>query len=169
MKMAYKKINPEELQFNPFEKIGKEWLLITAGNQNKYNTMTASWGGVGVLWNKNVVTIYLRPQRYTKEFIDRESTFSLTFFSEEYRNALKFCGTKSGRNYDKAKETGLTPNFDYAAPTFEEGQLTLICKKLYMQDMLPDCFLDNEIDKNYPNKDYHIMYIGEITEAYIAE
>ncbi len=167
--MSYRKIDLKELSFNPFERIGKDWLLITAGDSSRYNTMTASWGGVGVLWNKNVATVYIRPQRYTKEFVDQSDTFSLTFFNETHREALTFCGKYSGRDYDKAKETGLTPDFDYAAPTFQEGNLVLICKKLYAQELSPNCFLDDSISKNYPNKDYHTMYIGEILEAYIQE
>lgn len=164
--MTYETIETKDLILNPFEKIGKEWLLITAGTEKKYNTMTASWGGVGVLWNKNVATIYIRPQRYTKEFVDAADTFSLTFFDEAYRKALAFCGKYSGRDVDKVKETGLTPDFSYAAPTFQEGSLVLICKKLYAQELSPACFLDSSIEQNYPGKDYHTMYIGEIIEAY---
>lgn len=167
--MSYQKIDIKELSCNPFEKIGKEWLLITAGDKGHYNTMTASWGGVGVIWNKNVATVYIRPQRYTKEFVDANDTFSLTLFGEGYRDALTVCGRKSGRDCDKVSEAGLTPNFDYAAPTFAEGELVLICKKLYAQELTPESFLDPDIEKNYPNRDYHTMYIGEILEAYIKE
>lgn len=164
--MEYRKTELKDLSFRPFEQIGKEWMLITAGDQKKFNTMTASWGGVGVLWNKNVATVYIRPQRYTKEFIDAGDTFSLTFFGEGYREALTLCGRKSGRDCNKVEEAGLTPVFDYAAPTFQEGKLVFICKKLYAQEMTPDCFLFDEIENNYPNKDYHTMYIGEILEVY---
>ena len=167
--MSYRKIELQDLNLNPFTRIGKDWLLITAGTKEHYNTMTASWGGVGVLWNKNVATIYIRPQRYTKEFVDANDTFSLTFFDETYKKALSFCGSKSGRDYDKAKETGLTPDFSYAAPTFAEGNLVFICKKIHSQEIDPACFLDADIEKNYPQKDYHTMYIGEILEAYIKE
>ncbi len=167
--MSYRKIELQELSINPFEKIGKEWLLITAGDREKYNTMTASWGGVGVLWNKNVATIYIRPQRYTKEFVDQKDTFTLTFFDDSYRDALTFCGRNSGRDHDKAAETGLTPCFDYAAPTFAEGRLVFVCKKLYAQELSPNCFLEHGIAKNYPDHDYHTMYIGEIIEAYVKD
>ena len=107
--MAFIEVAVEELQFNPFTKIGKEWLLITAGDEKKCNTMTASWGGVGVIWNKNVVTTYIRPQRYTKEFVDANETFTIAFFDEAYRKALSLCGTVSGRGRDKIKDAGLTP------------------------------------------------------------
>ena len=164
-----KAIEPNLIKDNFIEIIGKEWMLVSAGDKDKFNMMTASWGGVGVLWNKDVATIYIRPQRYTKEFVDANDTFSLTFFDETYKKALSFCGSKSGRDYDKAKETGLTPNFEYSAPTFEEGNLVFICKKIHAQTIDPACFLDADIEKNYPQKDYHTMYIGEILEAYVAE
>ena len=91
--MAFKEVKAEELQFNPFTKIGKEWMLITAGTEEKYNTMTASWGGVGVIWGKDVVTAYIRPQRYTKEFVDANDTFTISFFPEGYKKALSLCGS----------------------------------------------------------------------------
>lgn len=167
--MAYRKTDPTALALNPFEAIGKDWFLITAGDASSYNTMTASWGGFGVIWNKNTATVYLRPQRYTKEFIDRSDTFSLTFFEEEHRPTLALCGKKSGRDCDKAAEAGLTPCFDYPAPTFAEGKLVLICKKLYHQELTPDGFAVEELSSNYPNEDYHTLYIGEILEAYLKE
>ena len=95
--MAFKEVKAEDLQWNPFTKIGKEWLLITAGTEEKINTMTASWGGVGVIWGKNAVTTYIRPQRYTKEFVDHNDTFTISFYSEAYRKALSLCGSVSGR------------------------------------------------------------------------
>ena len=98
--MAFKEVKIEELSFNPFTKIGKEWMLITAGNEEKCNTMTASWGGVGVMWGKNAVTAYIRPQRYTKEFVDREEAFTISFYDEKYRKALNLCGTVSGKDTD---------------------------------------------------------------------
>ena len=96
--MGFKEMKAEELQFNPFTKIGKEWMLVTAGDEEKHNTMTASWGAMGIMWGKNVATVYIRPQRYTKEFIDKEERFTVSFFSEEYRQALEVCGSKSGRD-----------------------------------------------------------------------
>ena len=104
--MALKEVKIEDLTFNPFTKIGKEWMLITAGNEEKHNTMTASWGGVGIMWGMNVATAYIRPQRYTKGFVDAEDMYTLSFFQEEYRKALNLCGTKSGRDCDKDKEAG---------------------------------------------------------------
>ena len=95
--MSFREVKPEELTMNPFTKIGKEWLLITAGNEEKCNTMTASWGAMGVMWGKNAVTVYIRPQRYTKEFVDREETFTISVLGEDYRKALNYCGTVSGK------------------------------------------------------------------------
>ena len=164
--MAFQEISVEQLKDNPFTLINKDWMLITAGNQESHNTMTASWGGVGELWGKYVSTIYIRPQRYTLEFLEREDTYSLCFFDPEYRPALNLCGSKSGRDVDKDKETGLTPCFDQAAPYYQEARLVLICRKLYKQDLAEESFLDREIfEKCYPNRDLHRMFIGEIVKV----
>jgi len=164
--MSLKKINIKQLSFNPFTKIGKEWMLITSGDAEKHNTMTASWGGVGILWGKSVATVYIRPQRYTFEFVEKNSYYSLCFFDESHRAALNFCGSKSGRNFDKAKETGLTPNFSELAPYYEEADIVFICKKLYRQDLDKAAFISEEIpDTIYPTGDFHRIYIGEIVEV----
>lgn len=168
--MAWKEIAIEELKFNPFTKIGKEWLLITAGDENGHNTMTASWGGLGIMWGKNVATIYIRPQRYTKEFVDKNERLTLTFFKDEYRKALSFCGTKSGRDYNKDKEAGLTPFYVDGTTAYEEAEMVFVCKKQYHQEMNPECFDVTENDtKWYPEKDYHTMYIVEIEKVLVKE
>lgn len=168
--MNFKEIKIEDLQMNPFTKIGKEWTLITAGNEEAHNTMTASWGGVGVLWNKNVATVYIRPQRYTKEFVDSNDTFTLTFFDEKYRDALTLLGRKSGRDGDKIAEAGLTPCPVDETTAFEEANLVLVCKKLYADEIKPECFINREADeKNYPEKDYHTLYIAEITRVLVRK
>jgi flavin reductase (DIM6/NTAB) family NADH-FMN oxidoreductase RutF len=165
--MKLNKINPEEIGDNPFTLIGTDWMLITGGVIKSFNTMTASWGGLGVLWNKRVCYIFVRPTRYTYEFIEQRDVFTLSFFEEEYRNALNFCGTKSGRNVDKIAKTGLSPVEDQSgAVYFDEARLVLVCKKIYFQNIIPEQFLDPEIDKNYPEKDYHRMYVGQILQAY---
>lgn len=166
--MAFKEVKIEELQFNSFTKIGKEWLLITAGDEEKHNTMTASWGGVGVLWGKNVVTTYIRPQRYTKEFVDAQDVFTITFFGENYRKALALCGKVSGRDADKIKEAGLTPYFVDGTTAFEEAEMVLVCRKLYADEIKPEKFIATENDERwYPEKDYHTMYIAEITKVLV--
>ena len=108
--MVFKETDISSLEFNPFDKISKQWMLVTAGDGEASNTMTASWGGVGIMWGKPVATVYIRPQRYTKEFIDKNEYFTLSFLPEEYRKALSVCGSVSGRNVaDKWKEAGLHP------------------------------------------------------------
>jgi flavin reductase (DIM6/NTAB) family NADH-FMN oxidoreductase RutF len=165
--MKFQEISIETLEFNPFNKISKEWMLITAGDEKKSNTMTASWGGVGIMWGKNVVTAYIRPQRYTKEFVDANDTFTISFLPEEYRKALSVCGSVSGKNVeDKWKEAGLTPYYVDGTTAVEEADLIFVCKKQYHQTMKPECFDVTENDsKWYPEKDYHEMYIAEIVKV----
>ena len=148
-KMAFKEVKIEELSFNPFTKISKEWMLITAGDEEKHNTMTASWGGVGIMWGMNVATAYIRPQRYTKEFVDAEDMFTLSFFKEDYRKALNLCGSKSGRDCDKDKEAGLTPYYTDGTTAYEEADLIFVCRKLYAQEMKPECFTVDGPDEKW--------------------
>lgn len=165
-----KEIKIEELKDNPFKLIGSDWMLITAKKDDKVNTMTASWGGVGILWNKSVATIYVRPQRYTKEFIDNEEYFSLCVLPEDLRNVLNYCGSHSGRDFDKIKECNLTVKETEGVPYFEESRLVLVCKKLYAQDMAEDSFIQKDlVEKNYSQKDFHTMYIAEIVKVMIDE
>lgn len=164
----FKEISPLSLTNNVFKLIGSDWMLITAGTMEAYNTMTASWGGLGVLWNKNICFCVIRPHRYTYSFIERSDYFSLSFFQEKDKEILNFCGTQSGKNVNKAAETGLTPVVgDSGAVFFDEASIVLECKKIYFQDMNPEYFLDMDIHKNYPNKDYHRMYIGEILKCLV--
>lgn len=160
----------ESFSSSPFSLIGKEWMLITAGNPKEFNTMTASWGGLGVLWNKPVATLYIRPQRYTKEFVEKNEQFTLSFFDSSYKKALSYCGTHSGRDVDKMKETGLVPEALGESVAFKQAKMVLLCKKLYQQDMEEGCFLDTKLIKeNYPQNDLHRIYIGEILEMYTGE
>ncbi len=160
-----KEITIDEFSENPFKLIGSDWMLITAKKGDKTNMMTASWGGIGILWNKPVATIYVRPQRYTKEFIDGEEYFSLCVLPEEYRQVLNYCGTKSGRNEDKVSVSKLTVEDSEMAPYFKESRIVLLCKKLYAQDMSEDSFIDKSlVEKNYKAKDFHTMYVAEINK-----
>ena len=159
-------VDPKQLNENVFSLIGDKWMLITAGNGEQCNTMTASWGGLGVIWGAPAAICYIRPQRYTKEFVDREEYFTLTFFGEEWRKALSLCGSKSGRDTDKVKECGFTvKTAACGAPYFEEAELVLVCRKRFAQDMDPANIPQDIKEKWYPNHDYHTMYIGEIVEA----
>ena len=156
--MAFREISVEQLKDNPFTLINKDWMLITAGDAEKHNTMTASWGGVGELWGKYVSTIYIRPQRYTLEFVEREEYYSLCFFGPEYRQALSLCGSKDAA-------TGLTPCFDQAAPYYEQARLVFLCRKLYRQDMEESAFLDKGLLEKWYDNDLHRMFIGEIVKV----
>lgn len=173
--MQYKVIKPEELSFNAFEKIGKEWMLISAYDEKKesglpYNTMTASWGGIGVLWNKNVFFCFVRPQRYTKEFIDKSEYITLSFFDESMKKALSHCGRVSGRDRDKIKECGLTPIVENGNVFFEQAKMTIVGKKLFAEEMDEKSFVDRSVIAScYPDKDFHTTYICEIKEIRIAE
>ena len=157
----------ESLEFNPFTKISKEWMLVTAGDEKKSNTMTASWGGVGIMWGKNIATAYIRPQRYTKKFMDETGMYTLSFLSEDYRKALSVCGSVSGKDVeDKWKEAGLHPYAVDGTTAVEEADLIFVCKTQYTQDMKPECFDVKENDEKwYPDKDYHTMYMGEIVKV----
>ena len=168
--MGFREVNAEELNMNPFTKIGKEWLLITAGDQEKCNTMTASWGAMGVMWGKNAVTVYIRPQRYTKEFVDSNEYFTISVLPEKYRNALGYCGRVSGREIDKITEAGLTPYFTDGTTGIGEADMILVCRKMYHDTIKPECFDENQHDEKwYPDKDYHTMYIAEVVRALVKE
>ena len=160
------KITPEKILRNPFDLIGTDWMLITAEKEGKVNTMTASWGGVGVIWNKKVAYIFIRPQRYTKEFVDANDYFSLSVLPDDYRVDLTYLGRVSGRDEDKIARTGLEVAYENGVPYFKASKYVLICKKLYAQDLKGECFIDETLDaKNYPAKDYHTMYVAEIEEV----
>ena len=149
--------------FNPFHTIGKEWFLITAEHNGICNTMTASWGGFGILFGKPVAYIFIRPQRYTKEFVDQESHFSLSVLPETYRKQLNYLGTVSGRTEDKIKQSGLTIERENDIPFFKEAKTVFLCKKLFAQPMEEASFLDPSlIDRWYGEKDFHTIYIAEI-------
>ncbi|HBF87372.1 MAG TPA: flavin reductase [Bacteroidales bacterium] len=162
---SFKNIQLENISENTFKLIGKDWMLITAGDKRNFNTMTASWGGFGILWNKPVVFIFIRPQRYTYEFMENSVDFTLSFFNDEYKDILKLCGTKSGREINKISGIGLTPIESHNTVAFSEAKLILSCKKLYFNDLIPENFINCDIDKNYVLKDYHRMYIGEIAQC----
>lgn len=166
----FTEIKPEELNNSPFQLIGHDWMLITAEHDNRVNTMTASWGGMGVMWGKNVAYIVLRPQRYTKELVDSAETFSLTFFDSSFKNKLSYLGSASGRNEDKISKAELTVLHADNTPYFAQGKLSILCKKLYSQPFKPEYFMAPELDEKwYPQKDYHTLYIAEIQKILMKE
>lgn len=167
----YRSISPEEFNNSPFRLIGKEWLLITAADSEKEsgaNAMTASWGGLGVLWNTPVATIYIRPQRYSYELVEKSDRISLCVMGEEYKKALGFCGTKSGRDLDKLKECGLRAEEIDGVPAIADSNVIMICKKLYADDLKEDKFIDREHLSHYDG-DFHRFYILEIEKILIKQ
>lgn len=162
----FNKISSDDFNFSPFKMIGKDWMLITAEKDGKVNSMTASWGGLGIMWGKNVAFILVRKSRYTKEFIDGSDSFSLSFLDhEKYNKELSYIGSVSGRVEDKLKNAQLTVNYHEEVPFIEEGSKIIICKKMFCQPMEPENFLMDDIDERwYQTKDYHDLYIGQIME-----
>ena len=161
-----REINIRDIKKSAVELISDNWGLVTAGNAEKFNTMTVSWGGLGEIWGKDAVFIFIRPQRYTFEFIEKEDIFTLSFYGNEYKDALKICGSKSGRDIDKVAATGLTPVFADGGVTFEQAEYTLVCRKMASQFIDSKGFEDEAIEKNYAAGDYHKVYIGEILKVY---
>ena len=165
-------ISAEQFSCSPFELIGKDWLLICAPDKQKpcgANAMTASWGGLGVIWSKNVATIYVRPQRHTFSLIESCDEVSLCFPSEKYRDALRLCGTRSGRDMDKISQSGLSVAHDGETPFIEQSEVVLICKKAYSDFIKEECFNDTSHLSHYPQKDYHKLYILEIKKILVKE
>lgn len=168
-----KTIEPSSLKDNFIEIIGKEWMLVSAGTPEKFNMMTASWGGAGFLWNKPVVFVFIRPERYTREFVEARGSFTLSFLGEEYKAAHKICGSRSGRDIDKVEATGLTPYFTAAGnPCFEESRLTLECQTLYVTQMEKNDFLDPVLCEKWYNAtagNLHHVYVAEILNVWEKE
>ena len=165
-----KEISIRDVKDNFVKLIANDWALLTAKDGEGCNPMTVSWGGVGELWGKDTATVYVRESRYTKGLMDKENYFSLCFFGGAQKEALAFCGSKSGRDFDKVKETGLTPVYDEAAPYFEETTLVLICRKEARLRFDESCFTDEAImQKCYADHDMHYIYFGEIEKVLISE
>lgn len=167
----FREISPFALEGKFIDKIANEWMLLAAEKEGRVNMMTASWGGVGFLWQKPVTFTFFRPQRLTLEHVNASETFSQCFFEESLRGKLTFCGSESGRDYDKVKECGFTVQSDSGAPYFAEASLALVCKKLYAQPLEADCFLEggglNRL--HYPENDHHIMFISEILKVLVKK
>lgn len=164
---SFKTIKPTEITDNLFKLIDKDWMLVTAGTLEDYNTMTASWGQMGIMWSLPIAIAWIRPQRYTYEFANRYEEYTLSFFTDLYRTALQFCGTRSGRDHDKAAVTGLTPvETDRGNVIFEEARLVIECRKIYEDDLKKKNFVRPEVaTKHYPKKDFHKFYMGEIVNV----
>lgn len=160
-------------QVQPHHLWDKQWLVLTCGDfhSGKFNSMIVGWGGFGTMWNKPFAITVVRPQRYTYEFMEKYDSFTLSAFSKKYKKALDILGTKSGRQMDKYRETGLTPipSAQISAPGFDEAELIIECRKSYWQDMDPSHFLLTSIPAQYPNNDFHRIYFGEIVAIFGTE
>lgn len=165
--MSFQPVSLTSLDFNPFQRVGRDWMLITAGDSTQVNTMTASWGGMGVLWGQDVATVYIRPSRYTHQFVDAQGRFSLCFFDESWRDALSMLGRVSGRDCDKISDAELHITWLDGIPVFEEASLALLVDTLYVDELNPSRFLDTALlDRCYPERELHTVYIGRILGAY---
>lgn len=159
----FKEISAKEIDTNLIKAISEEWMLVAAGDKDKFNMMTASWGFAGEMWGNDCMAAVIRPQRYTMEFINNSDYFTLSFYGDN-KDIHKICGSKSGRDTDKVKLTGLTPVFSDNTVYFEEARLVIICKKQYVQQMKEECFTDKEPLRWY-NNDLHYMVIGKIEKV----
>ncbi|WP_428897484.1 NADH-FMN oxidoreductase RutF [Parelusimicrobium proximum] len=167
----WKNIAISDINENIVDLFAKDWALLTAGDKKKFNTMTVSWGTMGFLWNKPVVTVYVRPQRYTYEFMQKKDGFTLSVLPEEYRSSLAICGRDSGRDIDKMDKADLSPKI--LAPGrvgIEQARLIISCTKLYAAPLVDVGFLERDVIKtHYPSLDYHQFYVGEINEVWEKE
>ena len=165
----FQEINIRDLNQNAVSMIADRWMLVSAGNEEGYNMMTASWGALGEMWGKDIAAVVIRPTRYTYEFMEQEDYFTVSVFSDELKQKIhSVCGSKSGRNLDKTKETGLTPVFD-GGVYFEQADIVLVCKKIYVDDVKPQNFIDKSLDEKWYNNDYHRMYVGEIVKVLVTK
>lgn len=166
----FKEIKLNKYNIDPFE-LKDKWMLVTAKKDNDINTMTASWGGFGIMWNKEVAFVVIRPQRFTKEFVDASESFSLCFFDEAYKKQLAYLGKVSGRDENKIEKSALTAVIDDTQiPYFQEADVILFVKKLYAQPMGEEFFIEKSIiEKWFVEKDFHTLYIAEIEKILIKE
>lgn len=165
----YQEVKLEELDINPWETIGNDWLVVSAGGKKRQNAMTASWGSFGIMWGKKVVTIVLRPQRYTRGFVEKKGTFSISVLKDtpENREGMKYIGTVSGRDEDKMTKAGLSFEMFDKLPAIKDAELVLECRVIYRGRVEKDEFIEKGLVKEcYPEKDYHFVYVAEIEKAY---
>ena len=164
----FKEISAKEIDGNLIKAISDEWMLISAGDKNGYNMMTASWGFAGEMWGEDSVIAMIRPQRYTMDFVEKNDYFTLSFYGDQ-KEIHKVCGSKSGRDVNKTELTGLNPVFQDGTVYFKEARLVLVCKKMYVDILKEENFIDKSPLKWYENKDFHYMIIGKIEKVLIGE
>ncbi len=166
----FKEISVMEIKENAVDLLDSQWGLVTAGDENALNTMTVSWGALGELWNYDMVTIYIRPQRYTIKFLEEQDYFTLSFYPEDMKKIHSVCGSKSGRDIDKINACSLTPVFDEKAPYFDEAKLVIVCRKVAKGKFEPEQFIDKSvISAQYPTSDFHYIYYGAVEKVLIKE
>lgn len=167
---GFKQISPVQLAGNVFERIENDWMLVTTRRGDTVNTMTASWGSFGIMWNKPVAFLFIRPQRFTRELLDASETFSLSFMPAEYRKELAYCGKISGYEEDKIKHCGFTLGAENDCTYIEQSETVILCKKIFRQHMEPEAVVHEEnIVNNYSRQDFHYIYAGEITSILVRE
>ena len=154
-----------EFKTDIFKAFDKNWALLSAGNKDSFNTMTISWGMLGTIWSRPAATVYVRTSRYTHEFMEREDTFTVSFFPESMKDVLKTAGTRSGREIDKMHLPGLELRGDTDAIVFRNAEITLVCKKLFVQRLNEDNIPKEVLASHYPTRDMHDMYIGEVIDV----
>ena len=164
--MSLHEISISEVKLNPFEEIGKNWFLVTSGDENSWNTMTAGWGLMGTMWGKDVFDTVVRHNRYTYEFMEKNDLFTISFFDDDKKDVVKYCGSHSGRDTDKAAGANITPKFVDGTTIFEEAKLVFVCKKLYTQDLDLNLLNKDDAEKWYSKDPIHKQYIGEIFKVY---
>ena len=171
--MSFKQISPEELNQNPFVVIGSEWMLIAAEKGGKTNAMTASWGGVGIMWGKPAAFVFIRQTRYTKEFVDAGDHFTLNFFGGKFKKELGYFGRVSGRDEDKIAKTGMNVSTIENVPVFDDATTVLVCRKMYTQKLDEASFIDRKVlEQNYEigsSESMHSIYIAEIEKVLVKE
>mgnify|MGYP000788837680 CR=1 FL=1 len=166
---GFKEVNIREIKKSVQEMISDDWMLITAGDESGWNTMTASWGGLGEIWGKDAAFAFIRPQRYTLGFVEKSGLFTLSFFGGKYKDEMKICGSKSGRDIDKSAETGLKPVFIDSTTGIEQAEVIMVCRTMAVQQIDPEGFIDPSVMKWYPENDFHKVFIGAIEKVYVKE
>lgn len=152
------------MQVDPFTKFDQDWALLTAGSREHFNGMTISWGSLGTIWHKSIITVYVRPDRYTWQFLRDSDVFTVSFYPESCRKALTLMGTLSGRDGDKVAVAGLTPRFLPEGVTFEEAAETFVCRKIYMAPMAYED-VPPEARRIYQNGiQPHYIIMGEVVD-----
>lgn len=165
---GYKQISPDKIPGNIIKMLNDDWMLITAGNKEQFNMMTASWGGLGMLYGKPIAMCFINPTRYTYQLMEKNDTYTFTFYTEAYREALKYCGSNSGKNTDKVKGSGLTPiTTPEGSQAFGEAWLIIECRKLVSQSITPEAISNEKVKEEWIGKQLHKMYIGEIINVWV--